>query len=146
MHTFYSSTTISVSRVRFVGTEKCYVMLNTVQIIQISLIMCTYMCPSPVQAAASPLPHPGKDAWALAALWSLPLVSWWLWEPWASLWVLVLWVSQQVSEVLAFWWAQGLSASLLWPPSLLLSLPWLQRHGFKKRKTISYNVCLSIHI
>lgn len=90
-------------------------------------IVCTYVCPSPVQSAVSPLPPPQMDASSPAALWLLSSVSWWLWAPLASLWVLVLWVFWWVSEVLAFWWALGLSASWLWLPSLLLSLPWLQR-------------------
>lgn len=102
--------------------------------LQYSFLEYTHMCPSPVQSAASPLPPPETDAWCLAALWSLPLVSWWLWAPLASLWVLVLWVFWWVSGPLAFQWAQGLSVSLLWLPSLLLSLPWLQRDGFKREK------------
>lgn len=101
-----------------------------------SLIEHTYMCPSPAQSAASLLLPPEKDAWWLAALWWLPLVSWWLWAPLASLLVLVLWVFWWVSGLLAFLWALGLSVSLLWLPSLLLSLPWLQKNRFEREINI----------
>lgn len=108
---------------------------------RLSFLEHTYMCPSPVQSAASLLPPPAMDPWWLAVLWWLPLVSWWLWALLASLWVLVLWVFWWVSGLLAFLWASGLSVSLLWLPSLLLSLPWLQKNRFKREKNSYFKPC-----
>lgn len=75
----------------------------------------------PLQSKSSPLPYLQRAARCAAARGLLPLVSWWVWAPLASLSVLVVWVFWWVSGALASLWALGRSVSLLWPLSLLLS-------------------------